>query len=141
MTFTVALWTLGAICQYDGRPRSHCNHTAWHSLHDRFDADLSPLQAKHTGPSNRMVLFFCLRPAHPKNLAIRLGSAWAAPLRPPSSKNLTLRPAASKNLTMAIYYDKQSKLELFEKVIATLGNKLAIYYARTKKDQPIGLVL
>ena len=41
---------------------------------------------------------------------------------------------------MAIYYDKQSKLELFEKVIATLGNKLAIYYARTKKKDTLSSV-
>lgn len=34
---------------------------------------------------------------------------------------------------MAIYYDKQSKLELFEKVIATLESKLASITQGQKK--------
>ena len=125
MMFTVGLWTLGAICQYEGRFRGdHC-HFTWHSLHDRSDADLSPLQAKHTGPSNRMVLFFCLRPAHPKNLAIRLGSAWAAPLRPPPQKNLAPKTSSIKKSDNGFLLRQAKQTWLFEKVIATLESKLA----------------
>ena len=39
---------------------------------------------------------------------------------------------------MAFYYGKQSKLELFEKVIATLESKLASITQRQKKTSPLG---